>query len=324
MTDAADQDKGNIMTSDIHQRIAAIKGGMSLPLIAAPMFLVSSPAMVIESCRAGIVGSFPSLNARTIEDMDAWLGRITSTLADEEVTTPWAINLIVHRSNKRFGPDLDLTVKYQAPIVISALGSPRSVIEAVHSYGGLVFADVNSVAFARKAVEAGADGLILVSSGAGGHTGHMTGFSFVPAVRAFFDGPIVLAGGIVDGRGVRAVEVLGADFAYMGTRFIATEESLASDAYRQMLIDGTIDDITLSPFFTGVPANYLLPSIVQAGIDPAELAKANPEISFDNPDARAKAWKDIWSAGQGIDSIHAVQKIADLVADLKRDYDAAD
>ena len=311
------------MTEELRQRIEAIKSGMSLPLIAAPMFLVSSPAMVIESGKAGIIGSFPSLNARTVEDLDAWLKDITSTLAGENVTTPWAINLIVHRSNKRFGPDLDLTVKYQVPIVISALGSPRNVVDAVHSYGGLVFADVNSVAFARKAVDAGADGLVLVSSGAGGHTGQMTGFSFVPAVRAFFDGPIVLAGGIVDGRGVRAAEALGADFAYMGTRFIATEESLASDAYRQMLIDGTIDDIILSPYFTGVPANYLLPSIVQAGIDPVELAKPNPQISFDNPDARAKAWKDIWSAGQGIGSIHQVQKIADLVADLKTDYDSA-
>ena len=311
------------MTSEIRQKIDAIKSGLSLPLISAPMFLVSSPAMVIESAKAGIIGSFPSLNARTVQDLDAWLAQITTGLAEENVTTPWAINLIVHRSNKRFGPDLDLTVQYQAPIVISALGSPRTVVDAVHSYGGLVFADVNSVAFARKAADAGADGLILVSAGAGGHTGQMTGFSFVPAVREFFDGPIVLAGGIVDGRGVRAAEALGADFAYMGTRFIATEESLAGDDYRQMLIDGTIDDIILSPYFTGVPANYLLPSVVQAGIDPAELAKPNPKISFDNPDARAKAWKDIWSAGQGLGSIHKVQKIADLVADLKRDYDAA-
>jgi len=311
------------MTSDIQQKIRAIKSGLTLPLISAPMFLVSSPSMVIESAKAGIIGSFPSLNARTVEDLEGWLDQITSSLADESVATPWAINLIVHRSNKRFGPDLDLTVKYKVPIVISALGSPKSVVDAVHSYGGLVFADVNSVAFARKAAEAGADGLILVSAGAGGHTGQMTGFSFVPAVREFFDGPIVLAGGIVDGRGVRAAEALGADFAYMGTRFIATEESLASDDYRQMLIDGTIDDIILSPYFTGVPANYLLPSVKQAGIDPAELAKPNPQISFDNPDARAKAWKDIWSAGQGLGSIHKVQTIADLVAELKRDYDAA-
>lgn len=310
------------MSSEIRRRIEAIKSGLSLPLIAAPMFLVSSPAMVIESCKAGIIGSFPSLNARSIEDLDAWLASITATLADAAVSTPWAINLIVHRSNERFAQDLDLTVKYQAPIVISALGSPRSLTEAVHSYGGLVFADVNSVALARKAVDAGADGLILVASGSGGHTGQMTGFSFVPAIREFFDGPIVLAGGIVDGRGVRAVEVLGADLAYMGTRFIATEESLASDAYCQMLIDGSIDDIVLSPFFTGVPANYLLPSILQAGIDPVELRKTNPEISFDNPDARAKAWKDIWSAGQGVGAIHSVQKISDLVAELKKDYDA--
>ena len=311
------------MMSDLRQRIEALKSGLTLPLISAPMFLVSSPAMVIESAKAGIIGSFPSLNARTVEDLENWLDQITSALAAEGLATPWAINLIVHRSNKRFGTDLDLTVKYKVPIVISALGSPRSVVEAVHSYGGLVFADVNSIAFARKAAEAGADGLILVSAGAGGHTGQMTGFSFVPAVREFFDGPIVLAGGIVDGRGVRAAESLGADFAYMGTRFIATEESLASDDYRQMLIDGTIDDIILSPYFTGVPANYLLPSVKLAGIDPAELAKPNPQISFDNPDARAKAWKDIWSAGQGLGSIHEVQTIAELVAELKRDYDAA-
>lgn len=310
------------MRSDIRRQIDTIKSGMSLPLIAAPMFLVSSPAMVIESCRAGVIGSFPSLNARSIDDLDAWLASITTTLAEDALTTPWAINLIVHRSNERFTQDLDLTVKYRAPIVISALGSPRSVTEAVHSYGGLVFADVNSVSFARKAVDAGADGLVLVASGSGGHTGQMTGFSFVPAIREFFAGPVVLAGGIVDGRGVRAAEVLGADFAYMGTRFIATEESLASDAYRQMLIDGSIDDIILSSLFTGVPANYLLPSILRAGVDPVELSEANPQISFDNPDARAKAWKDIWSAGQGVGAIKAVQKIADLVAELKDDYDA--
>jgi nitronate monooxygenase len=310
------------MTASTRRSIEALKQGLSLPLIAAPMFLVSSPSLVIESCRAGVIGSFPSLNARTTGDLDAWLAEITSTLAASAVDTLWAINLIVHRSNERFAEDLELTVKYRAPIVISALGSPRAIIDAVHGYGGLVFADVNSVAFARKAAEAGADGLILVAAGAGGHTGHMTGFSFVPAVREFFAGPIVLAGGIVDGRGVRAAEVLGADLAYMGTRFIATRESLASDAYRQMLVAGTIEDIVLSPFFTGVPANYLLPSIVQAGIDPRELGKANPQISFDNPDARAKAWKDIWSAGQGVGAVHAVQSVAELVAELRQGYDA--
>jgi nitronate monooxygenase len=305
-----------------------MKAGLSIPAFVAPMFLVSTPEMVIEACKAGAVGTFPVMNARTVEALEDWMVRITSALEEAEEKTPgkiapWAANIIVHRSNARFDDDLRLIQKYQPPIVITALGGPEKVIDAVHAYGGLVFSDVNSVAFAKKAVARGADGLILVAAGAGGHTGQMTGFSFVPAVREFFEGPLVLGGGIVDGKGIRAAEVLGADFAYLGTRFIATEESNANIAYRQMMIDATIDDIILSRYFTGIPAHYLLPSIVAMGIDPAELTKAKSQIDVDDKEAKAKAWRDIWSAGHGVGATKSVQKIADLVAELKSEYDAA-
>ena len=314
--------------SSVADQVKDIKSRLSVPAFAAPMFLVSNPDMVIEACKAGVIGCFPVLNARPLEVLDEWMARITNELAGAEAANPgniapWSANIVVHRSNTRFEDDLKAIVKFKPPIVITALGGPQLVTEAVHDYGGLVFSDVNSVAFARKAVEKGADGLVLVAAGAGGHTGQMTGFSFVPAVREFFDGPIVLGGGIVNGQGIKAAEVLGADFAYLGTRFIATEESLASDEYKHMLIEATIEDIVLSPYFTGIPAHYLLPSIVAAGIDPKELTKANPEINFDNPNARAKAWRDIWSAGHGVGATKSVQKMADLIAELKAEYDAA-
>ncbi len=308
--------------------IATLKDRLSLPVIVAPMFLISGPDLVIAACRAGLVGAFPTLNARPLDVLEDWMQRITRELAEAEAAqpgrvAPWAANLIVHRSNPRFAEDLDLVVKYRAPIVISALGSPAAVVEAVHSYGGLVLADVNTVEYAKKAVSAGADGLVLVAAGAGGHTGEMTGFSFVPAVRQFFGGPLVLGGGITEGRGVRAAEVLGADLAYMGTRFIAARESLASDAYRDMLIRATIKDIVCSPYFTGVKANYLLPSILAAGIDPAVLTTANPQVNFDNSEKRSKVWKDIWSAGQGVDAITEVRSVAELVEELRTDYHRA-
>jgi len=307
-----------------------IKKKLSLPLFSAPMFLVSGPDMVSAACKAGVVGSFPTLNARPVSLLDDWMTRIRENLAVAEEEhpgriAPWAANLIVHRSNKRFGEDLDLVMKHRVPIVISALGSPRTVVKEIHSYGGLVFSDVSSLDFAKKAADAGADGLVLIAAGAGGHTGAMTAMSFVPAVREFFDGPVVLGGGIVDGRGVRAAEVLGADFAYMGTRFIATEESMASGAYKEMLIQSDVNDIVLSPYFTGINANYLLPSIEQAGIDPSVLDKANPEIGFDKREreGESKVWRDIWSAGQGVGSIKSVLPIAKLVETLKAEYKAA-
>lgn len=306
-------------------RLAQLKDRLRLPVFAAPMFLVSGPDLVIESCKAGVIGAFPSLNARPLDTLEEWLKRISGTLADAEQErpgeiAPWAVNLIVHRTNKRLSDDIDLTVRYRAPVVISSLGSPRLVREAVHSYGGLLFSDVNNLFYARKAADAGADGLILVAAGAGGHTGVITPFVFLAEVRKFFDGPIVLAGGISSGADVAAAIAMGADFAYVGTRFIAVRESLASDSYKQMLVDSDVDDLVLTAYFTGVPANYLKPSVEKAGINPEELGRANPEIQFDNEEKRSRAWRDIWSAGQGVGSVERVLSAAELVAELEAGY----
>jgi|SRR5579859_231260 len=298
---------------------------MVLPVIAAPMFLVSGPELVLAACKAGVIGSFPAPNARTVVMLDEWLRRINDELEiarQEEPRrriAPWAANIIVHRSYKRMQADLELVVRHRAPLVITALGSPAPVVDAVHSYGGLVFADVNSVSFARKAVGAGVDGLILVSAGAGGHTGPISGFAFLDAVRAFWDGPVVLAGGIANGRAIRAAEVLGADLVYMGTRFIATCESLVSDEYRQMLIEATVEDILPTASFTGVTANMLKPSIRRAGLDPDHL-KPRDAIDFDDPLSQMKPWKDIWSAGQAVGAIQKIQPVVELVADLRLEY----
>lgn len=305
------------------EKIAEIKSRLALPVIAAPMFLVSGPDLVIAACNAGVVGSFPTMNARPIEELERWMQRITAER--KPGAAPWAANLIVHRSNARFAEDLALVVKYKPEIVITALGSPANVVDAVHSYGGVVFADVNSVTYAKKAAATGVDGLVLVAAGAGGHTGPISPFSFVPAVREFFDGALVVGGGIVDGRGVRAVEVLGADFAYVGTRFIAAAESLAPDAYRQMLIEATEEDIILTAHFTGVPAHYMRASIVAAGLDPAQLG-VRAEKRFDSKIAgsagEVKAWRDIWSAGHGARAVKKVITAAELVAELKAGYAA--
>jgi nitronate monooxygenase len=315
--------------ASVAAKIADIKSRMALPVIAAPMFLVSGPDLVIACCTAGVIGAFPTLNARPIAVLEQWFRRIVAELDAVKAAggrpAPWAANLIVHRSNPRADEDLAMTVKYRPEIVITALGTPRHVIEAVHGYGGLVFADVNSVRYAEKAAAAGADGLVLVAAGAGGHTGQITPFSFVPAVRAFFKGPIVLGGGIVDGRGVRATEVLGADFAYVGTRFIPTTESIAAAGHKQMIVEATEEDIVCTAHFTGVPANYLRPSIVKAGLDPAQLG-VRAEKKFDSrgaDGAEAKAWRDIWSAGQGVRAVKAVVPAAEVVAELKAGYAAA-
>ena len=314
--------------SDTDARIARLKERLRLPVFAAPMFLVSGPDLVVEACRQGVIGAFPSLNARPLETLEQWLKHVSGTLAEEErqrpgKTAPWAVNLIVHRSNQRLADDLRLTVQYRAPIVISSLGTPRLVRDEVHSYGGLLFCDVNSLFYARKAADAGADGLVLVAAGAGGHTGMLTPFAFLAEVRRFFDGPIVLAGGISCGADVAAAIAMGADFAYLGTRFIAVRESLASDSYKQMLVDSGADDLVLTAFFTGVPANYLKESVARAGIDPEELNSANPDIQFDNEEKRARAWRDIWSAGQGVGSVERVQSVAELVAELEDGYRTA-
>jgi nitronate monooxygenase len=306
-------------------KISALKARLSIPAFAAPMFLISGPDLVIEACKAGIIGAFPTLNARPVEILEQWFQRIKTELAEAEQLNPgkiapWAANLIVHKSNARFEPDFELICEYQPEIVITSLGSPERAAERVHAYGGLVFADVNSVEFARKAAERGADGLILICAGAGGHTGFMPAAEFIPAVRAFFAGPIVVGGAISTGAEIRSVIELGADFAYMGTRFIATTECQASDAYKQMVVAATADDIVLTPYFTGIPAHFLLPSIRAAGIDPAELQNPPGAISFDADESTVSAWKDIWSAGKGVDRIHSIQPVATLVADLLRDF----
>lgn len=310
---------------DSGARVAEIRGRLRLPVFAAPMFLVSGPELVIEACRAGVIGAFPSLNARPLKTLREWLERVSSTLAGDEERrpgkiAPWAVNLIVHRSNKRLADDLKLTVQYRAPLVITSLGSPRLVRQEVHSYGGLLFCDVNSLLYARKAADAGVDGLVLVAAGAGGHTGTITPFAFLAEARKFFNGAIVLAGGISSGADVAAAIAMGADFAYIGTRFIAARESLASDAYRQMLVDSGVDDLVLSPYFTGVPANFLKPSVERAGIDAADLDRANPHIQFGDHDKPSGVWRDIWSAGQGVGSVERVQSTSELVAELEGGY----
>ncbi|ABS64698.1 2-nitropropane dioxygenase NPD [Parvibaculum lavamentivorans DS-1] len=302
------------------ERLGGWRERLKLPLVAAPMFLISGPELVLAACREGVIGSFPTPNARTVAVLDEWLDSITSGLDGSHA--PWAANVVVHRSNTRLDEDLDLVIRYKAPLVITALGSPRAIVERVHGYGGLVFADVNSVPFARKAVEAGVDGLVLVAAGAGGHTGNMTGFSFVPAVREFFDGPVILGGGITDGAGIRAAEVLGADLAYMGTRFIACEESMAAPAYRDMLISSTVDDLILTRAITGVAANWLKPSIALAGYDLDAMEKS-PDIDFTDPQSGAKRWAQVWSAGHGVGMIDRTETAASLIARLRREYEDA-
>ncbi len=306
----------------------ALRARLRLPVIVAPMFLVSGPELVLAACREGLIGAFPAPNARTLDDLDAWLSDITTGLASPDEAhsgsqaAPWAQNLVVHSSYPRLADELQLVSEYQPPIVITALGSPRRVADVVKDYGGLVIADVNSVDFARKAIAAGADGLALVAAGAGGHTGQMAGFAFVAAVREFFDGLIVLAGAIGNGRAVRAAEVLGADLAYMGTTFIAAAESRARQEYKDMVVAARFEDLILSSAFTGANAYYLRGSIERAGLDPDKLpAKARMDLS--GVEQQVKAWKDIWSAGQGVGDIHEVEPLARIVARLAKEYQSA-
>lgn len=295
---------------------------LRLPIIQAPMFLLSGPEMVIASCRAGIVGSFPSPNARTLEDLEQWLITITEALADTPDAAPWAMNLVMHRTNPRCYEDLALAVKYRAPIVITALGSPRDAVEQVHSYGGKLYADVVSLEFARKAAASGVDGLALVCAGAGGHTGQLSPFAFVEEVRRFFDGEIILSGAISSGRALRAAQVMGADYVYMGTRFIPTHESRAQDAYKQMVVEASGADIVTSDAITGVKANWLKQSLIQGGYDPGNMPAA-ADINFLKAASDAKRWRDIWAAGQGVGAIDAQQSIADVVDQLAREYQDA-
>lgn len=311
------------------QRIpSSITEHTTLPVIAAPMFLVSGVELVTAACKAGVIGTFPVLNARTSEALDDWMRQITGELATAQTAdpsariAPWGINLITHRTNHRLQPDLDLTVKYKTPLVITSLGSPAPAVEAVHSYGGLVFSDVINVSFAKKAAQAGIDGLVLVCAGAGGHAGTLSPFAFLKAVREFFDGIIVLAGAMSSGRDIRAAQVLGADLVYFGTSFIATSESLADKAYQQMLVDATMDDLIYTNAFSGAYANMLKPSIVAAGIDP-EALKPKDTLDFSHlVSGETKAWKHIWSAGQGVNFVRQVEPVADLVARLRCEYAA--
>jgi len=296
---------------------ASIAARLRLPAIAAPMFLVSGVDMVLAACKAGIIGSFPANNARSLDELDAWMGQITAALPAD--APPWAINIMVHRSYARWEEELELVLKHRPPIVITALGSPVAVVEAIHGYGGLVYADVNSLTYARKAAATGVDGLILVAAGAGGHTGQIAGFAFAPAVREWFNGTIVLGGGIGTGRAVRAAQMLGADLAYLGTRLIACAESLAVPGYKQMLIEASAEDIITSAALTGIPANWLKGSLTAAGYD-GEGLKAKAAIDLGRPEDAAKRWRDVWSAGQGAGSVRAVEPLGDIVAELAADY----
>lgn len=304
-------------------------GTLRVPVVSAPMFLISGPALVTAACRAGIVGAFPTPNARPISVLQEWMQEITESLAQarDELGSasvgPWCANLVTHSSNTRLPEDLALIERYQPPIVVTALGSPKPAIEVVHRYGGQVIADVTTLALARKAVAAGADGLACICAGAGGHTGTLSPFAFVSAVREFFDGLVVVGGGISDGWGVAGAIASGADLVYMGTRFIATTESQADPEYKQMLVDSNAEDLLVSAGLTGTPASWLKPSLRKVGIDPDQMPAA-PERHYDsNQSFAAKRWMDVWAAGQGLGSIHAVEPVQTVVDGLQRDYAAA-
>ncbi len=299
---------------------------LRLPVFAAPMFLISGPALVLEACKAGIIGAFPTPNARPIAQLDDWMREITEGLARARdaqpgaTIGPWCANLVTHSSNTRLAEDLALVAKYKPPIVVTALGSPKAAIEVVHGYGGLVFADVIGIALAKKAVAAGADGLACVSAGAGGHTGFLSPFAFVSAVREFFDGYVIVGGGISDGWGVAGAITSGADFVYMGTRFIPSAESLAPDAYKQMVVDSSVDDLIVSAGISGTPASWLKPSIVASGLDPANMP-ATPGRAYDSNQAFAgKKWTTVWAAGQGVGASKAIEPVATIVDQLAREY----
>jgi len=307
-----------------------LRSTLRLPVIGAPMFLVSGPELVLAQCKAGIVGSFPALNARPEPVLDEWLTRITRELAQyraqhpEAKVAPYAVNQIVHTSNTRLQHDLDLCVKHRVPIMITSLRAPDAVVEAAHSYGGLVFHDVTTIKHAKRALEAGVDGLILVCTGAGGHAGRLSPFALVPEVRAFYDGTVILSGSIASGGAIVAAQALGADLAYIGTRFIASEEANAPAAYKQMIIDSRAEDIIYTNLFTGVHGNYLKGSVVNAGMDPDNLPESDKtKMNFGSGSAKAKAWRDIWGAGQGVGQVSDTPKAGVIVDRLEAEYLAA-
>ncbi|ACF03677.1 2-nitropropane dioxygenase NPD [Rhodopseudomonas palustris TIE-1] len=313
---------------------ALFKGRLSVPVIGSPLFIISGPELVIAQCKAGVVGSFPALNARPAALLDEWLHQIKEELAaydkahPERPSAPFAVNQIVHKSNNRLDADLALCEKHKVPMLITSLGAREELNQAAHNWGGIVFHDVINQKFAHKAVEKGADGLILVAAGAGGHAGTQSPFAFVTETRAWYNGPIALSGAIANGRAIRAARVLGADFAYIGSAFIATKEANAVDRYKEMITTSGADDIVYSNLFTGVHGNYLKPSIVAAGMDPDNLEQSDPsKMNFGTDEsgerAKPKAWKEIWGAGQGIGSIDAVLPAGELIARFKKEYDEA-
>jgi nitronate monooxygenase len=300
---------------------------LKLPVISAPMFLVSGTELVKNCCLNGVIGSFPAPNARPIEVLDQWMGQLNEELEEARAIdpnrkiAPWAMNMVVHSSYSRLQDELELIKKHKPKLIITSLGSPKQVVDIVHEYGGLVFSDVSDLKFAKKAAEAGVDGLILVASGAGGHAGQINSFAFVDMVRTFWDGIIVLAGSISTGRGILAAQAAGADLAYMGTRFIVAIESMANDEYREMLVEATQEDIVLTDAFSGVMCNMLKPSIVKAGLDPEQLVKKD-KVNFDNMqrETNSKAWRDIWSAGHGVGAINKIESVAEIIDHLEVEY----
>ncbi len=309
-------------------KIPAVLQNLALPVIGSPLFIISNPKLVIAQCKAGIVGSMPALNARPAEQLDDWLAEITEELAahnkanPDAPAAPFAINQIVHKSNDRLERDMEVCAKYKVPVVITSLGAREDVNQAVHSWGGVVLHDVINNKFARKAIEKGADGLIAVAAGAGGHAGTKSPFALIQEIRQWFDGPLALSGSMATGGAVLAAQAMGADFAYMGSLFIATDEARADAAYKQAIVDCNSDDVIYSNLFTGVHGNYLAPSIRAAGLDPDNLPASDPSAMYFGS-GRTKAWRDIWGCGQGIGVIDRVQPAADVVARLKQEYQAA-
>ncbi len=309
---------------------AILKDKLRLPVVGAPLFIVSHPALTLAQCKAGVIGAFPALNARPESQLDEWLAEITEGLAAHDAqnpdrpAAPFAVNQIVHRSNTRLEHDLMMCVKYKVPVVISSLGAVPEVNAAIHSYGGIVLHDVINNRHANSAIRKGADGLIAVAAGAGGHAGPLSPFALIQEIREWFDGPLLLSGAIATGGAILAAQAMGADMAYIGSPFIATTEARASDAYKQTIVDSAAADIVYSNYFTGIHGNYLKPSILAAGLDPDHLPEADPsKMDFEKATTGAKAWKDIWGCGQGIGAIKAVTPVEDLVARLEREYQAA-
>ena len=308
--------------------IPSVLAGLRIPVIGAPLFIISNPKLVIAQCKSGIVGSFPALNARPASQLDEWLHEITEALAahdrdnPERPSAPFAVNQIVHRSNDRFEADMAVCAKWKVPIVITSLGAREELNHAVHGWGGITLHDIIDDRFARKAVAKGADGLIAVAAGAGGHAGRWSPFALIHEIRRWFDGPLILSGAIATGSAILAAEAMGADLAYVGSPFIATPEARCSDDYRQAIVDSGAADIVNSPLFTGIPGNYLRSSIERSGLDPDALDKLDslPTEFGSDGSTRTKAWRDIWGSGQGIGAIDKVQPAADYIAQLERQY----